>query len=116
MTEQIPPAPNRGHLEQTTSTEMCALTLVYYLEYEMTIHNLIQQVMVVPRYTKIADVVGARVNSLGDDEDAQVPGYHMMIIFAEREAIYQLAEALRELRRKKGHGLRGYITPVETII
>ena len=115
MTEQIPLATSQESTEPATGTQMYTLTLVYYQEYEMNIHSLIQQAMVVPRYTKIADVVGARIHSMGDDEDAP-PNYHMMIVCAESEVIHNLADKLRELRNKKGNGLRGYITPVEAII
>ena len=97
-------------------TEMCALTLIYYQEFELIVHSLIQQHMGVPRYTKISDVVGARLYTMGDSDETPSPTYHMLTLFAEREVIYKLADELRELRRRKGHGLRGYITPVEAII
>jgi len=40
----------------------------------------------------------------------------MLVTLAERETVYAMLDDLRELRQRKGHGLRGYVTPAEEVI
>jgi hypothetical protein len=40
----------------------------------------------------------------------------MLIIVATQEIILEIAHEFSNLRQNRGHGLRGYITPVEGLI
>lgn len=118
MTEHDMPAasPVTGFLDPAPGTAMCALTLIYHADYEVAITSLLQEHMVVARYTKVRDVVGARAEALGVDDFDPDGGYHMIIVLAERVIIHTLAGVLRDLRASRGHGLRGYVSPVEDVI
>jgi len=95
---------------------MRALTLIYHEDFEQEITGIIQQKMLVARYTRIRDVVGARTDIMQEADYVPDGQNHMLIIVATQEVVLELAQALRELRGTKGHGLRGYITPVEGLI
>ena len=41
---------------------------------------------------------------------------HMLILVATQEVVNELSQALRALRQRYGHGLRGYVTTVEGLI
>ena len=95
---------------------MRALTLIYHEDFEPDITGIIQQKMLVARYTRIRDVVGARTDIMQEADYVPDGQNHMLIIVATQDVVLELAQALRELRQTKGHGLRGYITPVEGLI
>lgn len=95
---------------------MRALTLIYHEDFEPEITGIIQEKMLVARYTKVRDVIGARADSIQDADFSDHGRNHMLIIVATQEIVQELAEALVHLRRTNGHGLRGYITPVEGLI
>jgi hypothetical protein len=96
---------------------MYSLVLIYHEDVESEITAIIKRQMLVARYTKVQDVVGARSDLLEDsDYDAPRGKNNMLIIVAECEVITALADSFRALREMKGHGLRGYITPVQSVI
>jgi excinuclease UvrABC helicase subunit UvrB len=95
---------------------MRALTLIYHEDLEPEITGIIQHTMLIARYTKIRDVIGARTDIMQEVDYSANGKNHMLIIVATQEVIQELAQALRVLRQVKGHGLRGYITPVEGLI
>lgn len=95
---------------------MRALTLIYHEDFEVEITAVIKRCMAVARYTKIRDVVGARTDEIQEMDYAQNGKNNMLIIVATQEVIFELSQQLRELRQVKGHGLRGYVTPVEGLI
>lgn len=105
-----------GFPESANGTAMCALTLIYHEDFEPAINGILQRAMSIVRYTKLRDVVGARADTLDNADIAQVGSRHMIVILAEREIINTLLIQLRELRQKKGTGLRGFVTPVEEVI
>jgi hypothetical protein len=96
---------------------MKTLFLIHDEGFEPEVTSLIERDMVVTRYSRIDDVVGARVAEL----EAET-GYTMkrrnrlIIVIAEDELISRLAGELAALRRRKGHGLRGFVVPVEVVI
>ena len=95
---------------------MNALTLIYHEDIESEITGIIQRKMLVARYTRIRDVVGARADIMADMDIATDGQNNMLIIVATHDVIAELAISFRALREVKGHGLRGYITPVEGLI
>ncbi len=113
--QKVLPQPSRGAKAGNNSV-MCALTLIYHLEYEPAILGIIQREMAVARYTKIPDVIGARTDMLQHTDYAPDGHYQMLMIFAERAVILDLAEEFRKLRHAKCHGIRGFVTPVEEVI
>ena len=110
------PKAQRGFLESATGTAMCALTLVYHEEVEAAILAVLRQQLMVVRYTKVRDVVGARDEALERADVAPRGSRHMLVVLAERETVDRLLADFRALRQKLGHGLRGYVTPVEELI
>jgi hypothetical protein len=95
---------------------MNALTLVYHEDFEPEITGIIQREMLVPRYTRVRDVIGARGDNMHNLNIVPDGKNHMLFIVASHDIIEELATAFRALRAAKGHGLRGYITPVDGLI
>lgn len=95
---------------------MRALTLIYHEDFEPEITAIIRDKMMVARYTKVRDVIGARTDNLHSADIAPMGRNHMLIIVASEDVVHDVAQDLRALRQAKGHGLRGYITPVEGLI
>lgn len=108
--------PQPGLARGESGTPMRALTLIYHEDFESEITGIIQQKMLVARYTRVRDVVGARTDIMQDIDYQPAGSNHLLLIVATLDTITELAQALRELRQKIGHGLRGYITTVEGLI
>lgn len=96
--------------------KMSALHLIYHEDLEAKITGIIHTKMLIARYTKIRDVIGARSDMLEKTDYLAQGQNNMLIIVAGHEEILALAEDFRDLRQKTGHGLRGYILPVEGLI
>jgi len=107
-----------GFAEPSARTAMCTLTIIYHEDFEPDIIAIIKQHLLVPRYTKISGVVGARQDIVAETDYEALPNdnRHMLVTLAERETVYAMLDDLRELRQRKGHGLRGYVTPAEEVI
>ena len=114
----LPQHHDTGFTEPSVRTAMCTLTVIYHEDFEPDIMAIIQRHMGVPRYTKVRGVVGARqeIVAAGDYESTPSAHRHLLTTLAERETIYAMLNDLRALRQKKGHGLRGYVTPAEEVI
>jgi len=111
MSEPIPTAAD------TTAQplNMCSLTVIYHEDFEDEIIGILGREMAVTRYTKVQNVVGARRDTLSAEE-VSIGKNHMLIIVGIREDINSIAVALRMLREIKGHGIRGFITPVDDLV
>lgn len=96
--------------------KMSALHLIYHDDLEAKITGIIQTNMLIARYTKIRDVVGARSDMLDEANYSAHGQNNMLIIVASQKEILMLAEEFRKFRKSAGHGLRGYILPVEGLI
>ncbi len=110
------PAPVACPLPASGETPMRALTLIYHEIFEEDIARIVQAQMGVARYTKIRDVIGARLDTMTETDYAPTHRNHMLILVADCSTVQAIAAALKALREHSGHGLRGYITPVEDII
>jgi len=96
---------------------METLFLIYDEMLEPHITGIIERDMVVARYTRIDEVVGARMA-----EQEQDTGYisdrrnRIIIVIAEPPTIARLVSDLRALRAREGHGLRGFVVPASQVI
>jgi hypothetical protein len=103
-------------LPTSGETPMRQLTLIYHEIFEDDITRVVGQQMGVARYTKIRDVVGARRDAAAEGDYEPMHQNHLLILVADCGTVQAITAALKELRQKQGHGLRGYITPVEDVI
>lgn len=102
--------------DPTGAKHMRAMTLIYHEDFELEISRIIQRFMVVSRYTKIREVQGARTDSMEDSDYQSNGSNHMLMLVADCDTIVNLAREFKALRKRRGHGLRGFVTPVEEII
>lgn len=97
-------------------TAMRSLVIFYHEDYEAAITGIVQRGMGVARYTKVHNVTGARVDTFHDVDYQPESRNHMLVIVADCGTVAAIATELRALRASKGHGVRGFITPVDDII
>ena len=96
---------------------METLFLIYDEAFEAEISSVIARDMVVARYTRIDDVIGARMA-----EQEEQTGYHtdrrnhIILVIAEPATIARVVDSLRALRARKGHGLRAFVVKAQTVI
>ena len=96
---------------------MEVLFVIYEESFEDEISALAERAMVVPRYSRIDNVIGARMA-----EQEQETGYltdrrnQMILVIAEPATIARLADDLRAMRQRKGHGLRAFVMPAAAVI
>ncbi|OPZ84498.1 MAG: hypothetical protein BWY76_01816 [bacterium ADurb.Bin429] len=108
--------PSTCPLDAPAVTTMRSLVLIYHEDFEDAINGIIQRGMGVARYTKIRNVVGARVETMQDIDYQPESRNHMLILVADCDTVHGIARELKALRESRGHGVRGYITPVEEVI
>jgi len=107
----------RGPEEARRGREMEVLFVIYEDSFEAEVSALIGRAMVVARYSRIDNVIGARMA-----EQEQETGYltdrrnQMILVIAEPATIARLVEDLRAMRQRKGHGLRAFVMPAATVI
>ncbi len=95
---------------------METLFLIYDVSFETDITAIIERGMVVSRYTRVDNVVGARM------VEREATGYiadrpnRLIIVIADTPTMAVLVDDLRELRTRKGHGLRAFVVKTETVI
>ncbi|MFB3879908.1 MAG: hypothetical protein ACE149_01530 [Armatimonadota bacterium] len=95
---------------------METLFLIYDEAFEAEITGIIERGMIVSRYTRVDNVVGARM------VEREAIGYladrrnRLIIIVAEPATMAKLVDGLRELRTRRGHGLRAFVVKAETVI
>ena len=96
---------------------MKVLHLIYDVEFEAMVTEILHRGMVIPRYTRLDAVTGARAIEAelkGDYVLAQ--NNRMLIVVAPEEQIARLVAAFQQLRGRLKHGLRGYVTSAEALI
>ena len=96
---------------------MKVLHLIYDVEFEAMITEILHRGMAIPRYTRLDAVTGARAieaQQRGDYVLAQ--NNRMLIVVAPEAQIAGLVAELQQLRARLKHGLRGYVTPAEAVI
>lgn len=96
---------------------METLFVIYDVQFEAEIAAIIERDMVISRYSRLDNVVGARMAA----QEAR-SGYlsdrrnRMIIAVAEPETVARIVEGLRALRARMGHGLRAFVVPVNQVI
>jgi hypothetical protein len=98
---------------------MKVLTLIYDASYEDQITAVLHRGMVLPRYTRLENVQGARLIALEKQDNADyevVPRNNMIFAIAADDIIADLVRHLQDLRARLKHGLRGYVTDVVDVI
>ncbi len=96
---------------------METLFIIYDVLFESHIREIIERGMVIPRYTRIDEVIGARAAEL-EAVTSYVADRHnrMIIAVAEAPTIAAMVRELQELRAREGHGLRAFVVPATTVI
>jgi hypothetical protein len=95
---------------------METLFLIYDESFEPEISGIIERGMVVSRYTRVDNVVGARM------AEREATGFladrrnRLIILIAETPTIAKLVDDLRGLRARKGRGLRAFVVKAETVL
>jgi hypothetical protein len=96
---------------------MEALFLIYDKALQAEVSAVIERDMVVSRYTRIDQVIGARTA----EREAR-SGYladrrnRIILVVAEPPTIARLVTDLHSLRQRKGHGLRAFVVPATRVI
>ncbi len=96
---------------------MQTLFIIYDVLFESQIREIIEREMVIPRYTRIDGVIGARAAEM-EAVTSYVADRHnrVIIAIAEEFTIATMVEELQALRAREGHGLRAFVVPVTTVI
>ncbi len=95
---------------------METLFLIYDEAFEAEISGIIERGMIVSRYTRVDNVIGARM------AEQEATGFltdrrnRLIIMIAEPATIAKIVDGLRDLRARKGHGLRAFVVKAETVI
>jgi len=95
---------------------METLFLIYDESFESEISGIIERGMIISRYTRVDNVVGARM------AEREATGFladrrnRLILVIAEPPTMARLVADLRELRTRKGHGLRAFVVKAETVI
>lgn len=96
---------------------MKVLHLIYDMELEPMIHGILHRGMVIPRYTRLNDITGARAIELEHHADYEMEARNrMVIVIAPGPIMDRLVVELKELRARLKHGIRGYVTSAEQFI
>lgn len=96
---------------------METLFIIYDEHFEAHIRAIIESDMVVPRYTRIDNVIGARMVQLQEETGYLADRRNRMImVIAEEQVVGKIVNNLRELREREGHGLRAFVVPVSQVV
>jgi hypothetical protein len=96
---------------------METLFIIYDEHFEPHIRAIIEAGMVVPRYTRIDSVIGARMVQLREEASYLADRRNRLIMaIAEEQVIGRIVADLRELREREGHGLRAFVVPVNQVV
>lgn len=96
---------------------METLFLIYHESFEPDVTAIIERHMVVSRYTRIDDVIGARMVEREEDTGHRSERQNRIIlIVAEPSVITGMLDELKALRDREGHGIRAFVVPVSRVI
>jgi hypothetical protein len=96
---------------------MQTLFLIYDEGFEPEISGIIERDMIVSRYTRIDDVIGARMV-----EQEEETGYaadrrnRLIVLIAESNTMARIVKDLRDLRSRRGHGVRAFVVEASDVI
>jgi hypothetical protein len=95
---------------------MQALFIIYHEDLEQQVRRVVDRGMAVPRYTRIDNVIGARMV-----QEEEATGYmtdrrnQIILVLAEEGVVEILIRELQILRRRSGHGLRGFVLDTKRV-
>ena len=96
---------------------METLFLIYHESFEHDVSAIVERHMVVSRYTRIDDVIGARMVEREEDTGQRSQRQNRIIlIVAEPTTIAGMLDELKALREREGHGIRAFVVPVSRVI
>jgi len=96
---------------------METLFLIYHESFEPDIAGIIERHMVVARFTRIDNVIGARMAEREQETGSPAERRNRIIMLvAESATINRILSDLKALRERKGHGLRAFVVEAETVI
>jgi len=96
---------------------MKVLHLIYDVEVEPLIQGILHRGMIIPRYTRFNEVMGARAIALEEQSEyATEPKNRMVLVIAPAPVMDRLVVELKQLRARLKHGIRGYVSSAEQII
>lgn len=95
---------------------MKTLFIIYHQDLEALVLGILQRGMIVARYTRIDNVVGARMAQLEAETGYMTDRLNRIVmVVAEAEVIANLVSELRLLRKEQGHGLRGFVVNADEV-
>jgi len=95
---------------------MKTLFVIYHEDLESQVRGIVHRGMVVARYTRIDDVVGARMVQIEEETGYMTDRRNRIIVVVAEEALIgNLVSELQALRRKEGHGLRGFVVEATAV-
>jgi hypothetical protein len=96
---------------------METLFIIYHESFEPEVSAIIERHMVVSRYTRIDNVIGARMAEREEDTGVRAERRNRVILLvAEPGTITGMLADLKSLREREGHGLRAFVVPVSRVI
>ena len=96
---------------------METLFVIYDEAFQEEISGVIERDMVVARYSRLDNVIGARMA-----QQEEQSGYladrrnRMIMVVSDPTTIARIVANLRELRTRRGHGLRAFVVPTTEVI
>jgi len=96
---------------------METLFVIYDEAFQEEISGVIERDMVVARYSRLDNVIGARMA-----QQEEQSGYladrrnRMIMVVGDPTTIARIVANLRELRTRRGHGLRAFVVPTTEVI
>lgn len=96
---------------------METLFIVYHESFEPDVTAIIERHMVISRYTRIDDVIGARMVEREEDTGERSERQNRIILLvAEPSVINRMLGELKALHDREGHGIRAFVVPVSRVI
>jgi hypothetical protein len=96
---------------------METLFVIYDEAFQEEISAIIERDMVVPRYSRLDGVIGARMAQREEQSGYLTDRRNRMIVLvAESATIARIVRNLSDLRARKGHGLRAFVVPTTEVI
>jgi len=96
---------------------MQTLFLVYHESFDPEVSAIIERHMVVSRYTRIDNVIGARMVERAEESGRPAERRNRVILLvAEPNTITGILNELKALREREGHGLRAFVVKTDAVI
>ncbi len=95
---------------------MQTLFIIYHEDLEAQVRAIVHRGMVVARYTRLDDVVGARMVEMEEQTGYMTDRRNRIImLMANKEVVEKIVADLQEVRKREGHGLRGFVVDASVV-